>query len=71
MTTEESFRQELKALVLKYDVTLEVDDGDYGSPGDVHFCVGPKRVVVASPWDRWDFDAEGMKTLDELRKEAT
>lgn len=62
------FRRELRDLVLKYDVSLEINTGYYGEVEGVDFCVDSKRVVNASAWGGWDFDDNGQRNLDEIRQ---
>jgi hypothetical protein len=63
------FRRKLRDLVLEYDLTLEVNTGYYGDVEGVDFCIGKRRVVHATDYGYWDFDDNGSKTLEDIRRD--
>ena len=50
MTKEQEFVRDFRALLEKYQVTVEIDTGYYGRKKDVGFCIGEKRVARLDAW---------------------
>lgn len=61
------FQQKLRALLIEYGFDLEVNTGYYGEIEGIDFCIDGKRVVEATTSGRWDFDGNGLKSLDQIR----
>ena len=63
MTEEQEFVRDFKALLEKYQFTVEIDTGYYGNNEDLDLCIGGKRIAHLDAWTssedqprNWTFD---------------
>ena len=45
MTKEQEFVRDFKALLEKYQFTVEINTGYYGDSKDLDLCIGEKRIA--------------------------
>ena len=63
MTEEQEFVRDFKALLEKYQFTVEINTGSYGDDKALDLCIGEKRIAHLDAWissedqpSNWTFD---------------
>jgi hypothetical protein len=71
------FRRKLRAIVVEYNVSVEIDTDDGGSPDHVEFRLNGDGInhlsgdfgASTSSGTYWDFGDGGSQTLDSLKSD--